>query len=113
MDNVYTLFLAREFSPFPAGRHRTDGKFNGQKFREDLLVPKLRQHGRLKLNIDGVAGLPSSFLEEVFGGIMRKGDYSFDELASRLEVEASDPELKVYVPLAWKFAREEAVRQRV
>lgn len=70
-----TITLADDFSPFPGGRFRSDGPFSGELFRDDLLLPKLREAIEcgelLTVVLDGVAGLPSSFLEEGFGGILR------------------------------------------
>ena len=63
------ILLARDFSPYPAGRYRKDGPFSGEAFLEDRLMPVIAKKGRAVVNIDGVAGLPSSFWEEVFGGL--------------------------------------------
>lgn len=99
------ISIARDFSPFPAGRKRHDGPFTGEKFREDLLQPALARGGRVILDIDGVAGLPSSFLEEIFGGLVREG-WNLAELKARIEIKTSDPELSVYPSIAWRFASE-------
>lgn len=98
-----TISIARDFSPFPAGRKRGDGPFTGQKFREDVLRPRLDRGLHVILDIDGVEGLPSSFLEEVFGGLVRDG-WNLTELKEILELRSSDPELQVYPSLAWRFA---------
>lgn len=103
MADIAMISIARDFSPFPAGRKRGDGPFTGEKFREDLLQPKLARGVHVVLDIDGVEGLPSSFLEEVFGGLVRAG-WSPQDLRSALEFRVSDPELEVYPSLAWRFA---------
>lgn len=104
VTNEIEISIARDFSPFPGGRHRKDGPFNGTTFREDHLAPLLKERKSVILNLDGVAGLPSSFWEEVFGGLIRRGYLSIEELGDRLKLETSDPALKIYIPMAFKFA---------
>ncbi|UTV88085.1 STAS-like domain-containing protein [Cobetia amphilecti] len=68
--------IAKEFSPFPAGRFLTDGPYSGEKFREEFLIPNIERHEELLINLDGVMGFGSSFLEEAFGGLVRRLDNS-------------------------------------
>jgi hypothetical protein len=104
VTNEVEVSIARDFSPFPGGRHRKDGPFSGAIFRDDILAPLLRENASIVLNLDGVAGLPSSFWEEVFGGLIRRGYLRVDELGSRLKLRTSDPALQIYIPMALKFA---------
>lgn len=57
--------------------------------------------------LDGVEGLPSSFWEEVMGGLVRAG-WSLDDLRKRIVIETSERELQVYVRLGWRYAEEAA-----
>jgi hypothetical protein len=61
------------FTRFPAGRYLEDGKFSGQRFRDDFLIPALERYREVKLYLDGTMGYGSSFLEEAFGGLVRQG----------------------------------------
>ncbi|MGN8001418.1 STAS-like domain-containing protein [Sphingomonas sp. 22176] len=72
-------------------------------FREDILRPRLANGSHVVLDIDGVEGLPSSFLEEVFGGLVRAG-WSPSDLRKAVEFHLTDPELEAYPSLAWRFA---------
>lgn len=108
MADIATISIARDFSPFPAGRKRGDGPYTGEKFREDILRPTLARSDHVVIDIDGVEGLPSSFLEEVFGGLIRAG-WSVDDLRRAVEFRLSDPELEVYPSLAWRFAEAASV----
>ncbi len=99
------LSIARDFSAFPAGRKREDGPFTGEKFREEVLVPILDQGGHITLDIDGVEGLPSSFLEEIFGGLVRAG-FSLEQLRAAIDFKATEPDLVMYPDIAWRFASE-------
>lgn len=103
MADIATISIARDFSPFPAGRKRRDGPFTGETFREDILRPKLTKGQHVIIDIDGVEGLPSSFLEEVFGGLIR-GGWTLESLRKAVEFRLTDPELEIYPPLAWRFA---------
>ncbi len=67
--------IAKDFSRFPAGRFYTDGPYSGQKFLEELLLPMLQEttsQGTIKIDLDRTRGYGSSFLEEAFGGMVRK-----------------------------------------
>lgn len=91
--------LAKQFSPYPSGRFPTDGSFNGQKFREELLAPALHDAKRASpsaavvVDIDGVRSFGSSFLEEAFAGLVRSGEFSGDELSRLLVIRCSKPHL--------------------
>ena len=50
----------------------------------------------VNVDLSGVAGYGSSFLEEVFGGLVRKWDGTKDELSSKLHVIATDPRKECY-----------------
>lgn len=81
--------VAKDFSPYPAGRTR--GQFSGQKFRTSFLVPQLKKFDMVQIVFDGVAGLPSSFLEEAFGGLVREGLIgSIEEFRNRIRIVATD-----------------------
>jgi hypothetical protein len=111
---VTEVRLANEFSPYLGGRYRDDGPWSGQQFREDYLVPWLNaaheRHEPLVLILDGVAGVPSSFLEEAFGGLLRNTRWTIQQLRSTLTLTATDPDLWPYVKLADRFMAEAASR---
>lgn len=65
--------VARDFSKYPAGRYLEDGPANGQLFREQFLIPALKESRKLTVELDGTRGYGSSFLEEAFGGAVRMG----------------------------------------
>jgi len=67
-----TIFV-KAFSEFPGPRYRNLGPSSGQEFREEILIPAIKQYGAHKLiiNLDGTCGYGSSFLEEAFGGLLR------------------------------------------
>ena len=62
--------VAEEFSPMPIGRHEKYGEYSGEGFRKKLLTPHfteaIAKKWHLLINLNNVAGLNSSFLEEAF-----------------------------------------------
>ena len=102
----HTIYIAKDFSKFPAGRFKEDGSFSGEHFREDVLIPSLNKYSHITVVLDGVAGFGSSFLEESFGGLKRSTRYSPEELLKRLTISTSEPDLEDYVALSYKFIRE-------
>ena len=89
------ITVAKDFSPYPMGRLRKHGEFSGEAFREDVLVPALKKYNNIVVNFDGVAGVPSSFLEEAFGGLIRLGHISFTEFEKRVHVKVSEKNLSI------------------
>lgn len=59
-----------DFTKTPGGRYRNDGPFSAEEWRDDYLVPAAKI-GPIVVDLDGTAGIASSFIEEAFGGLMR------------------------------------------
>ena len=67
-----TINIAKDYTPYPGGRYPEDGSGNGEDFREKHLIPVFNNQESAIIELDGVVGYPSSFLEEAFGGLVRK-----------------------------------------
>lgn len=100
------ISIAKDFSPTPAGRYSTDGPKSGEHFRELLLVPALAQQADVTVDLDGTLGYGSSFLEEAFGGLIRKG-LRYEDLRRRLHIRTK---LQVYEDRVWRYMSEAAAR---
>ena len=87
-----TINIARDFTPTPAGRYRTDGDYSGERFRDDLLLPNLKENHHVTVELDGTKGYGSSFLEESFGGLVRAG-VNKQTLKKNLSLKSSDSSL--------------------
>lgn len=96
--------LASQFSTTPAGRYRSDGRFSGEVFRDDVLVPALDRAGNdtVTVVLDGVAGYGSSFLEEAFGGLARRNP----SFARRVNLVARSKVFEKYKMMAERYIRE-------
>ena len=91
------ILIAKDFSDVPAGRYRSDGPFSGERFRDDVLIPALRRDQTVEVWLDGVEGFGSSFLEEAFGGLVRKGEFPYDDLIQQLSIKANDESLGSFI----------------
>ena len=100
-----TISIAQDFSKFPAGRFREDGKASGAAFRDLLEVP-LRKAEKVEVVFDGVAGFGSSFLEEAFGGLVRECHLDKAFLDEHLHLRSDDPDLADFVLLAKRYIEE-------
>jgi len=87
-----TINVAVDFSRYPAGRYIDDGPHSGQRFRDDFLKPVLLNSEKAIIELDGVRGYGSSFLEEAFGGLVRE-DYAPDTISKTFLLKSSDSSL--------------------
>lgn len=90
MEHMTRINVAKDFSRWPAGRYRSDGPYSGEVFRDDILVPALDKAEVVEVELDGARGYGSSFLEEAFGGLVRLGRFTSDQLLRRLRVVSND-----------------------
>ena len=70
-----TINIARDFSRTPGARYISDGPYSGELFRTNHLEPLFRTvppAQSIVIELDGTAGFATSFLEESFGGLVRK-----------------------------------------
>ena len=104
LSDIRRISIASDFSDTPIGRYRIDGKESGETFREDIIAPALKQ-GEVILDLDGLFGLPSSFWEEVMGGLVRH-HFSLELLRDRLTIVCTEDALKVFVRTGWRFAED-------
>lgn len=106
--------VADEFTADPGGRFISDGDFSGEEFRERVLVGLVEKavadNRELHINFDGVTGMPTSFLEEAFGGLFRRRlGLPADQILQLVKVEApNSPKLWPYVRFAENAMRAQA-----
>lgn len=90
--------IANDFTTAPGPRYVTEGKFSGEQFRKELLLPKVREacdrKCALTVDLDGTSGYGTSFLEEAFGGLIREDNFRLATLDSVLTlISNEEPEL--------------------
>ena len=68
--------VSTEWSNTPGGRYKIEGKYSGEEFRDDILEPlytdSRKEKSILVLDMNGSYGYADCWLEEVFGGLVRK-----------------------------------------
>jgi len=68
--------VVKEYTDKPGARYESQGSNSGEKFRDEILYPKfieaIEKDETLTVNLDGGYGYDSSFLEETFGGLVRR-----------------------------------------
>ena len=74
--------IGKDFSLVTGGRRRDSGEHSAEAFRDDLLVPALRQGGQVIVSINGPS-YSMAWLEEAFGTLQDLG-FSRDDLSARL-----------------------------
>ena len=101
-----TIKISSDYSDTPLGRSPDDGNFSGARFRDEFLRPALGAEDKVVVDIDDVEGYGSSFLEESFGGLVRKGYFSATDLQKKLEILYKDKDFKIYHDLIWRYINE-------
>ncbi len=82
-----------EFTKYPGPRFIKLGPCSGEEFRETVLLPAIKSYGgNIIVDMNGVSGYGSSFLEEAFGGLIRKGIESNVVLAIANSIICDDEE---------------------
>lgn len=107
---MITISIAKDFSATPGGRFNRDGPYSGEAFRTRFLEPHLDAGEEIVVELDQVAGLPSSFLEEAFGGLFRRANAVPKAILQRVRVRTQQQALKPYVGLVEKYMAEAAQR---
>lgn len=90
--------IATDFTTAPGPRLISEGKFSGEQFRKEVLLPKVREaiskKCSLVVDLDGTSGYGTSFLEESFGGLIREDKISLATINSFLTlVSTEEPDL--------------------
>jgi len=100
-----SIDVGSEFTPFPAGRHREDGRYSGQAFRENVLLGSLSDGLIVTVYLDSAVGYGSSFLEEAFGGLIRSHELTFHQLKKQLNLKSTD---KYLIEEIWGYIEDAA-----
>ena len=95
-----TINIPNDFSRYPGLRFRRLGAYSGEEFRDSVLIPALEQEDIVSIELDGSKGYGSSFLEEAFGGAVRKG-YQLTEKTLKLISED-----EYLIKEIWKYIKE-------
>lgn len=82
--------VASVFSDMPYGRSAVDNKkFNGERFRKEFLLKELSEYDVVVVDLTGTMGSGSSFLDEVFGGLIKYEGFTQDEVRRRVKYKSN------------------------
>ena len=102
-----TISIAKDFSVTTGGRFNRDGPYSGEAFRARFLEPAFNSGDTVVIDLDDVAGLPSSFLEEAFGGLVRAHQgLTSEALFARFQITTTEPDLQPYIGLIRRYVAE-------
>jgi hypothetical protein len=110
--NMVTIDIGKDFCEVPLGRYAMDGPFSGERFREEYLLPALRDNKKVIVVIDNTEGFGSSFLDEAFGGLVRDGNLNEQGLREVLKIELTDQDFSMYRDLIWKYISEASAKKK-
>ncbi|MEL7291528.1 MAG: STAS-like domain-containing protein [Pseudomonadota bacterium] len=82
------ITVIKDFHPKPYGRYIEDcpdcNETSGQVFRDKHLAPALRDFDKVIVNLTGYNRYGRSFLDESFGGLIRKCGFTKEQLDQKL-----------------------------
>jgi hypothetical protein len=93
------LHAATLVSPWLGGRYRRQGKFSGEEFRDDHVVPALLR-GDVEVDLDGIEGPSPGFLDEALGAGLVEAIGA--ELASHVTVVGVQNAHLVKMVMEWR-----------
>lgn len=80
--------LSERFSPTPGPRYISEGDWSGELLRKSILLEivknAIEKNETLCVDLDGTHGYGTSFLEEVFGGLIREDKLTLNQLRKHL-----------------------------
>ncbi|OUR63481.1 DUF4325 domain-containing protein [Methylophaga sp. 42_25_T18] len=79
-----TIVLIKDFDPRPYGRGPEGEESSGQKFRDEVLAPALREYEHVHVDLSGYNRYGRSFLDEAFGGLIRESGFSGEDIHEKL-----------------------------
>lgn len=89
----HVVSIAQDYSRFPGGRIPEDGPYCASVFRDDILLPAIKNAKSatacLFVDFDGTEGYGTSFLEETFGGLIRERGFTKMQIQEVLRFRSS------------------------
>lgn len=93
MDKI-EFKISKDYVPTPGPRYIKEGKWSGEKLRGELILPifekAIKNDQKIFIDLDGTSGYGTSFLEEVFGGLIRINKLKYDDIIKVLELKSEE-----------------------
>ncbi|RII79140.1 STAS-like domain-containing protein [Pseudomonas monteilii] len=87
MNRPHRIDVAERFSDMPYGRDDKDGDDNGLRFRKDVLLPALKDHEYIIIDLNGTMGCGSSFGDEAFAGLIIYEGFRKEDVLRRISFD--------------------------
>ena len=108
MENILRVVT---FSRTPGARRPWEGKFSGEEYRETVVFPAISamiaRNGLnevLTIDLDGGTGYGTSWVEEVFGGLVCENHIS--EAVLKMHLRIKSVEEPYLIEDVWEYIRE-------
>lgn len=90
----FNINIGKDFSKAPGPRYMVEGRNSGEEFREKIFAPRMRDaiqsNSLLVIDLDGTAGYGTSFLEEIFGGLIRENHFPYSQIKKALKIKSEE-----------------------
>lgn len=86
IQNLILIDIGKDFAKHLGGRYKKDSEYSGEEFLEKLLEPAFLKHEKVVIQLDSLEGYSAGFLEESFGGLVRK--YGYEAVIKKLELRS-------------------------
>jgi hypothetical protein len=94
-DAMIKIQISSDYSKTPGARKIKDGDSSGEDFRVRCLEQYFEAGNdeKIEINLDGVEGYSTAFLEEVFGGLSRK--YGSERVMRKISIVSTEEPLLI------------------
>jgi hypothetical protein len=86
--------IATEFSKTPGPRYIHEGPNSGELLRttkfHKLFVDAIQNNKMITVDLDNTAGYGTSFLEEIFGGLIREHHLDYNDIMKHLTIVSNE-----------------------
>ena len=93
--SVRNIDIGNEFAKALGGRFKKDSDASGEEFLETILEPAFLKHDAIIVHLDSLTGWSPGFMEEAFGGLVRK--YGYEEVHKKIRFETKKREYLVRI----------------
>ncbi|MDR0971873.1 MAG: STAS-like domain-containing protein [Bacteroidales bacterium] len=93
VDKKHEIIIDKQYSHNPGPRYSNQGDYSGEDFYDNFLKEEFEkvkdsQDEKLEINLDGVAGYASSFLDESFGRLVY--DFGLDKVKEKVDIVSEE-----------------------
>lgn len=98
-ERVHYIDIGNDFAKHLGGRYKKDSECSGEEFFEIILEPAFLKYEKIVIHLDSLEGYSAGFMEEAFGGLVRK--YGYKTASKKIDFETEKrPYLKKQI-LRW------------